>query len=77
MSLARSSVTVEPRRRCACCRVPTNRCPCPVCKSCSTDAGPPGALCGCGAGRGAFLVEGEPGALAELPPPPYEAEVVS
>jgi hypothetical protein len=74
-----SLVAVAPRRRCACCRAPTNRCPCPVCRSCSSDAGPPGELCGCGPGRSAaaaappaFVVEGEPGALADLPPPAAE-----
>jgi hypothetical protein len=39
---------VAPRRRCARCRMPSNRCPCRECGACSTDAGAPGADCACG-----------------------------
>ena len=41
--------SVEPRRRCACCRAPSNRCPCRVCGSCSTSGhAPEVAPCACG-----------------------------
>lgn len=42
---------VEPRRRCACCGVPSNRCPCRLCGACTTDAGAPGPSCACGGKR--------------------------
>lgn len=46
-----SHVSVAPRRRCAWCKSPSNRCPCAVCGACTTDGGAPGAVCGCGRGR--------------------------
>lgn len=52
-----SQVSVAPRRRCAWCKSPSNRCPCAVCGACTTDGGAPGAVCGCGRGRGAPAVK--------------------
>jgi len=53
-STAEGGVTyahVESRRRCPFCRVPSNQCPCRTCGACSTAAGAPGPICGCGRGR--------------------------
>jgi hypothetical protein len=77
---------VEPRRRCHGCRTPTSSCPCPGCGACPTNGGsgpgcacngppadpqgPPGAV---GATGPAFVVLGELGALADLPPPELDA----
>ncbi len=38
---------VEPRRRCACCGIPSNRCPCRRCGACTTSGGEP-EPCTCG-----------------------------
>jgi hypothetical protein len=90
--MSASSVTVAPRRRCACCRVPSNRCPCKVCEACTTSGGPAGADCACGRALtgapgalgpacpgavGVLVVEGEPGALSDLPSPGELGEVTS
>jgi hypothetical protein len=47
-ALGASQVSVEPRRRCNRCRMPSNRCPCKHCHSCTTDGGEPGDGCACG-----------------------------
>lgn len=60
-----SQAQVSPRRRCACCRVPSNRCPCRVCGACTTSGGEPGAHCACGRRAAGEVERSELGALED------------